>query len=126
MAERERVSPENVLLSAGAEKPVKEGTYLQRTGLRLALCVGALASFVIVALVIKWICVAPAIPAILPGTDPGTAKAIVENYKSIQQVALEPYTTLFDSVVVKVLLPVFTSILGYIFGSQRNSRNDVG
>jgi hypothetical protein len=25
---------------------------------------------------------------------------------------------LFDSIVVKVLLPVFTSILGYIFGSR--------
>jgi len=47
-------------------------------------------------------------------------KALLDNYKTLQQIALEPFTTLFDSVVVKVLLPVFTSILGYIFGSQAN------
>jgi hypothetical protein len=66
--------------------------------------------------------VAPPLPTIPPMADANTTKAILENYKSLQQIVLEPYTTLFDSIVVKVLLPVFTSILGYIFGSQRNNR----
>ena len=35
-----------------------------------------------------------------------------------------PFTTLFDSIVVKVLLPVFTSILGYIFGSRTDKKNE--
>jgi hypothetical protein len=50
--------------------------------------------------------------------DPEKAKTVFENYKQLQQVSLQPMLNLFDSIVVKVLLPVFTSILGYIFGSQ--------
>ena len=50
--------------------------------------------------------------------DPEKAKVVIENYKQIQQASLQPLLSIFDSVVVKVLLPVFTSILGYIFGSQ--------
>jgi hypothetical protein len=121
MAAQERVSPDEILRSAGADKPVT-GTWLQRTGAVLAACVGTLAAIVTLALIGKWICTAPPLPAIPLGTDATGAKAILENYKSLQQLALDPYTALFDSIVVKVLLPVFTSILGYIFGSQRNHR----
>jgi hypothetical protein len=60
-----------------------------------------------------------------PDMDRDKARILIENYKQLQQVALEPLTTLFDSIVVKVLLPVFTSILGYIFGSQ-NSKQSKG
>jgi hypothetical protein len=52
---------------------------------------------------------APVIPA---GADQNTIKLILENYRNLRQIALEPFTSLFDSVVVKVLLPIFTSILG--------------
>ena len=61
---------------------------------------------------------APPAPVLPAGADQNTVKAILDNYRSLQQIALEPFTTLFDSVVVKVLLPVFTSILGYIFGTR--------
>ena len=72
------------------------------------------------ALVGKWFWYAPSVPVIPPAADPATVKAILENYKTLQQTALEPFTTLFDSIVVKVLLPIFTSILGYIYGSRTN------
>jgi hypothetical protein len=122
MADREKVTSTDILHEEGADSPVTGGTWLQRTGAVLAACVGTLAAIVTIALVGKWMCVAPQLPAVPPGTDINTAKAILENYKSLQQVALEPYTALFESIVVKVLLPVFTSILGYIFGSQRSHR----
>ncbi len=64
---------------------------------------------------------APPVPVIPAGTDPAIVKATLDNYKTLQQIALEPFTTLFDSIVVKVLLPVFTSILGYIFGLRANN-----
>jgi len=79
---------------------------------------------VILVLVGKWLCCALTLRAIPPGVDQATIKAMLENYKILQQIALEPFTTLFDSIVVKVLLPVFTSILGYIFGSRANNKNE--
>jgi hypothetical protein len=121
--EDERVSANEILREAGADKPVIEGTFLQRTGLILAGCVGAVATFVILALVGKWTFYAPTVPVIPPGTDQATIKTILDNYKTLQQIALDPFTSLFDSVVVKVLLPVFTSILGYIFGSRTNEKH---
>lgn len=45
-------------------------------------------------------------------------KVILDDYKTLAQVTLEPYTVVLDSIVVKILLPVFTAILGYIFGTN--------
>lgn len=120
MPNDQKVSASEILKAAGADKPVTGGTFLQRTGLILAGCVGATAAIVIFALVGKWVCTSPAVPMIPPGSDPATVKAMLDNYKALQQSALEPFTTLFDLIVVKVLLPIFTSILGYIFGSRAN------
>lgn len=118
MTDPQTVSADDVLRAGGAEHPVKEGTFLQRTGLLLAASVGAIACLVILALVIKWTWYAPTIPTIPPDMDREKARILIENYRQLQQATLEPFTSLFDSIVVKVLLPVFTSILGYIFGSR--------
>jgi hypothetical protein len=124
MPDEQIVSASDILKAAGADKPVTEGTFLQRTGLVLAGCVGGVAAVVILALVGKWVFYAPKLPVIQPGADPAAVKATLENYKTLQQIALEPFTTLFDSIVVKVLLPVFTSILGYIFGSRSDKKSE--
>src|SRR5579862_2804409 len=115
MPDREIVSSDEVLREGGGEHQVRGGTFLQRTGLLLAASVGTLASVVTLALVIKWIYYAPSIPTIPNNLDRDQARILIENYKLLQQAALEPFTTLFDSIVIKVLLPIFTSILGYIF-----------
>ena len=117
------VSPGEILAAAGAEKPVK-GTFLQRTGLILAGCVGGLMFVVVLALLGKWMVSAPVPPVIPPGADANTAKALLENYKALQQIAMEPYTAFFDMIFLKALLPIFTSILGYIFGSRSSSKED--
>jgi hypothetical protein len=85
----EKVTSEDVLRAGGAEHPVTEGTFLQKTGLYLAASVGALATLVTVALVIKWICYAPAVPAIPADMDRDKARILIENYKQLQQIALE-------------------------------------
>ncbi len=118
MTQVETVSAEEILRSQGAEKPVSEGTFLQRTGLRLAAAVGALGTIVTLALLLKWISLFPSMPVIPVDMDRTKAQVILENYKDLQHIVLEPFSTLFETVVVKVLLPIFTSILGYIFGSQ--------
>ncbi len=124
MPDEQVVSPSDILRAAGADKPVTGGTFLQRTGLILAGFVGGTGAIVILALVAKWICYAPKLPIIQLGADPASVKAMLENYRTLQQIALEPFTTLFDSTVVKVLLPVFTSILGYIFGSRADNKTE--
>jgi len=83
--------------------------------LKLALAVGGTAALVTFALVARWIVTALQPPVLPPNADPAAAKAMLDNYKILQQTTLEPLTTLFDSIVAKVLLPVFTSILGFIF-----------
>jgi hypothetical protein len=120
MPSPEMVSADDVLRAGGAERPVKEGTFLQRTGLVLATSVGTLASLVTLGLILGWIISAPRVPAIPNDMDPEKAKVIIENYKQLQQASLQPLLGIFDSVIVKVLLPVFTSILGYIFGSHQS------
>ena len=73
---------------------------------------------VILILLVAWVVSAPRMPVIPGDLDAEKAKAIIENYRQLQQASIQPLLSVFDSVVVKVLLPVFTSILGYIFGSQ--------
>jgi hypothetical protein len=119
MPSPEMVSADDVLRASGAERPVKEGTFLQRTGLVLATAVGALGSIVILVLLLAFVISTPRGPLLPNDIDPEKAKAVIENYKQLQEASLQPLLSLFDSVVVKVLLPVFTSILGYIFGSQQ-------
>src|ERR1035438_5341497 len=62
MPDEQKVSASDILKAAGADKPVTEGTFLQRTGLILAGCVGGVAAVVILALVGKWIFYAPTLP----------------------------------------------------------------
>jgi len=90
MANDEKVSANEILRSAGAEKPVTGGTFLQRTGLILAGCVGTTGVIVTFALVGKWVLCAPVVPVIQPGADQATVKALLDNYRTLQQIALEP------------------------------------
>jgi hypothetical protein len=112
MADEQTIPASEILQSAGS---VTEGTYLQRTGLRLAAAVGTTAAVIIFALVGRWVFTAPIAPALPQNADPATIKTILDNYKVLQQTTLDPLTALFDSIVAKALLPIFTSILGFIF-----------
>ena len=121
----ERITPTEILAAAGADQPVTGRTFLQRTGLVLASAVGRLGVLIILILIISWVFAVPHGPPSVPaGIDGNSVKAILDNYKALQDAALQPYTTLFDSIIVKVLLPVFTSILGYIFGTRAGDKNN--
>jgi hypothetical protein len=54
------------------------------------------------------------------GKGDADAKTAIENYRVLADAHVERATKLFDVVVVKALLPVFTAILGYIFGSRKD------
>src|SRR5260370_17657313 len=104
MPDLEVVPVKDVLLEAGAKGQVKLGTFLQRSGLALAASVGTLASVVTLALIVKWICYAPPVPLIAADMNREKARLFIESYKQLQQIALQPFTTLFDSIFMKALL----------------------
>src|SRR5882762_11237731 len=61
----------------------------QVTGVLLAGAVGALASVITLALIVKWVCYAPSMPTIPNDLDREKARVVIENYKLLQQAALE-------------------------------------
>jgi hypothetical protein len=100
-------------------------TPIQAAGMRLAMGVGMLITLTTLGVGVDWFMHAPQAPA-LPiqkaANDP-VVKAMIENYKALDDVAPDRATWLFDLVVAKALLPVFTAILGYIFGSRAGVEN---
>jgi ABC-type sugar transport system permease subunit len=55
----------------------------------------------------------PNIPSNTPQTD---IKAILENYKTLSDIRLNAAQSFFDNTVVKVFLPIFTTVLGVVLG----------
>ncbi len=107
-------------------------TPTQQAGLWLAAGVGLTIVGVLVFVAVVWFQTAPKPPALLPLpalTDPAKAKEIIANTQALNQAALDNYkalnaeaisrvTSLFDLLATKTLLPIFTAVLGYIFGSR--------
>jgi hypothetical protein len=109
---------------SGQEIKLKDLTPTQKAGLQLALYVGAMIALVILGVFIEWYRHVPNLPQLVSqgqATDAAQAEATIKNYQSLYQLASEQSTRLFDLIVVKALLPVFTTILGYIFGSRAAS-----
>ena len=101
----------------------KEGTFTQRAGMKLAKWVGTLGAVVTLLILGRWLWITWCLSCLnIPASTPvDQAKAILDNYKGLQDQALQSAKDMFDAVVVKALLPVFTSILGYIFGARSAS-----
>jgi hypothetical protein len=110
------------------ERAVKGLTALQRAGVNLTIGVGLVASIVIFVLVSYWTRTSPDLPALptdisnLDDAKLNTWKLLLENYKTAYAVALDGPLQIFDQVIVKVLLPLFTLLLGYVFGTNRPAR----
>jgi hypothetical protein len=128
MAEHQpqQVSPADILREGGAPQPVKAHSFIELTGAKLALAVGGLGGVVTLVLVVYWVYTAPAVAIELKQGDPEKLRQMLELQKQLSDIHVESVIKIFDSVVVKCLLPLLTTILGYIFGSNtiRKSAND--
>lgn len=123
------VSGENILAEQNLSLRDVRLTGLQEAGVRLAMGVGLAGLIVIVVLAGQWIAHSPGLitlPAI--PSDPSTApqvitntKIMIENHKALSEIALAGPRELLDLLVVTVLFPIFTAILGYIFGTNQRS-----
>jgi hypothetical protein len=109
-----------VVAAVGTVKPVLTG--IQWVGTGLAVGVGGLIA--VVTVVIVWFALTHAlVPPTLP-TDADSAAKVIANFKLLSDVEWSGPSGLFDTVVVKALLPIFTAILGYIFGSRVASKEE--
>jgi hypothetical protein len=119
--DKTEVTPAEIMKPAGGETDSKvtlqKLSPIQEAGMRIALYTGVLITLVTFTVVILWLTTAPPLP---PETsaDAATGKAALETYKALNDLAIERSTKLFDLIVVKALLPVFTASLGYIFGTR--------
>jgi hypothetical protein len=89
---------------------------IQQAGLWLAGGVGLVISVVTLVTLIHWWLYSPVMPT-LPA-DAAAGKDVIANYVSAAQSASDQATKMFDLLVSKAFLPVFTTIIGYIFGSK--------
>ena len=119
----ETVGPDQVFAETDIQQPVTPATWTQRAGMRLAAGVGGLATIVTLAILARWIWMSWCIssPTITSSLKPEDVDTLVKNYRALQDQAFQSASQMFEAVVVKALLPVFTSILGYIFGARTTS-----
>jgi hypothetical protein len=119
MAELKRVEPEEILFERGEVSL----TPLQRVGAHGTLVVGVVGTVVLLMLLIRWIWLEPAVPQIPQSLEEKLAGAILSRYKELHTLNLDSTVKMIDTIVVRILLPVFTIFVGYIFGSQTGSRS---
>jgi hypothetical protein len=119
---KETVEAEEILEleKAGVQehKEFRRLTPIQQAGMQLALGVGLAIALATSAVIGDWLLTRPDLPSFPAGTKPEDAARVIQNFKEINVVHLERATSLFDLIVVKAFLPVFTAILGYIFGTR--------
>jgi len=133
----ESIQPQEILQkglgdqgSGPGKAPVRELPPLQRVGYKLALWVfGYIVGASIVIFYISFRCVhLPALPE--PPTMTGDIdhykqaveayKQSIEVYQAVAKMQVDRAIQLFQLIVASTILPAFTAILGYIFGSRKN------
>src|SRR5437899_1594944 len=119
---------QEVQINVDAEGSARDVTPLQRVGYKLALFVFFyIVGASIVIFVVSFRCMQlpafPAPPAI--SADAEHYKQLVDAYKAsadvyqeLAKAQVDRATHLFQLVVASTILPAFTAILGYIFGSR--------
>jgi hypothetical protein len=115
MAEIRTVEPEEILPAGTARVELSP---LQRVGVYGAVAVGCVGAALLFFLLGRWAWLTPHPPVIPNSIESATAKSVIDSYNAIREAVLDDTTRLADALVVKLLLPIFTSFVGYIFGSH--------
>lgn len=114
------VTAAEVLGNVQQQVTVNELSATQQAGMYLAKGVGALIVAVTLIAVINYVWFAPSMPT-LP-EDATAAKAVIENHRALSDAYVTQSSRIFELIVASALLPVFTAILGYIFGTQTSAQ----
>ena len=124
-------SPTERVSAADIEREVTgakggEVTPIQRAGIQILLGVGVAIVIFTVLIGLVNLSNLPPPPPTPSGSSTGSDdlaryKELVGFHDQIWKAAFERATQMFQLVVATTLLPVFTTVLGYIFGSRRAS-----
>ena len=95
---------------------------VQKWAMKLAYVVGAAILAVTLFILYQWRAQTPGLPT-TAGLTADQLKVALDGYRELSGAALDSATKVFDLVVVKAFLPVFASILGYIFGTLRSEKS---
>ena len=90
---------------------------LTRIGYRLALLLLAYLGVVTTVLLIEYFSHAPSLPE---GSLPDAAR--LSQFQQVSEIITDRTLRLLDALVLKGFLPVFTAVLGYIFGTRGAER----
>src|SRR6058998_1148218 len=114
-------TPDDLVRARGID--LKEVDVIQIAGIGLAsllliLIVGATFAIVWFAALVQ-LPTAPAVPSPPNTENLAIYKELVEVYKSESDLQVSRFTQIYQPVVVTVLLPVLTAVIGYTFGSKK-------
>jgi hypothetical protein len=98
---------------------------LQWAGLRIVTIVGVLILIMTIMVGVDWQMGGPPLPKNLP-TDSEAAKASIENWKALREAEWDRSRQMFETIVQGALVPLFTLLLGYIFGTQTSQARQEG
>jgi len=100
------------------------GTYTQRAGVTLAVGVGSVAALITLSIVVKFLWSLPVPPHFDAQMSEDQLNRLLSAQKQSSDILVTTMVNFFESIIFKVFMPVFTLILGYIFGTQRSSDHD--
>ena len=83
----------------------------------MLIYIGAAIVLTIIFVCVDWLRLTPPAPSATATRD------TIDNYKEMRSFAIDDASKLFDTIVSKAFLPVFTTVLGYIFGSRVAANN---
>jgi len=116
-----------VYLKPDSEEQLQKLQPLQKAGLNLAIVIGVL---IIIVMIFVGIDLYRNVPAklILPPSTASSADIeafgeLVAVYRDYQDIVIDRTTKFFTLMVASTLVPVFTTILGYIFGTSQANNN---
>lgn len=90
---------------------------LERVAFYLATALFFVITAVLTTIIIDWLMHRPPEPTI-SGLKPDEQKLVIENFKLMSDVVWDRTSKTFDLIVIKALLPVFATIVGYLLGKR--------
>lgn len=90
---------------------------LEKVAFILARALFVVITAVLTIIIIDWLIHRPSEPAI-SGLKPDEQKLVIENFKLMSDVVWERTSRTFDLIVIKALLPVFATVVGYLLGKR--------
>jgi hypothetical protein len=121
------ITGDEILATNSADQfTVQNVTGLQRAGLLVALSIGIFSTFAIIWILWVWSATVPPPPALVvnsanaPTAISDTVQTLA-NYRVAAEVAAEKPLQWFDVLFTKMIYPLLTLVLGYIFASRENN-----